>query len=100
MVRGRESLFLTRLEKQVQVLDPAETVLTDDLTSNYRASLLYLDTLLRKSPGMGDLMSTGEPGPNPALCASDSPRPRRRHPVSGRGLSYSLLLALVATPSL
>ncbi|TAK52678.1 MAG: DEAD/DEAH box helicase [Betaproteobacteria bacterium] len=50
LVRGREGLFLTGLEQSVRVLDPATTQLTDDLSSGYRASLLYLDTLLRKTP--------------------------------------------------
>jgi hypothetical protein len=50
LVRGREGLFLTGLEQSVRVLDPATTQLTDDLSSGYRASLLYLDTLLSKAP--------------------------------------------------
>jgi hypothetical protein len=32
------------------ILDPETTQLMDDLTPNFRASLLYLDTLLRKTP--------------------------------------------------
>ena len=50
LVRGREGLFLTRLEQSVRILDPATTQLVDDQSSGYRASLLYLDTLLRKAP--------------------------------------------------
>lgn len=50
LVRGREGLFLTKLEETVRVLDPATTQLVDDLSSGYRASLLYLDTLMRKAP--------------------------------------------------
>ncbi len=53
LVRGRESLFLTKQEERgsgIRILDPATTKLVDDTTSGYRASLLYLDTLLRKTP--------------------------------------------------
>ena len=50
LVRGRESLFLTKLEQSIRVLDPESTQLVDDVSSGYRASLLYLDTLLRKTP--------------------------------------------------
>ncbi len=50
LVRGRESLFLTKLEQSVRVLAPETTHLVDDVSSGYRASLLYLDTLLRKTP--------------------------------------------------
>lgn len=50
LVRGRESLFLTKLEQRVRVLAPESTQLVDDISSGYRASLLYLDTLLRKTP--------------------------------------------------
>lgn len=50
LVRGRESLFLTKLEQSVRVLSPESTQLVDDISSGYRASLLYMDTLLRKAP--------------------------------------------------
>jgi superfamily II DNA or RNA helicase len=53
IVRGRESLFLTKQEERgagVRILDPETTQLVDDPTPNFRASLLYLDTLLRKTP--------------------------------------------------
>lgn len=49
LVRGRESLFLTKLEQSVRVLAPDSTMV-DDVSSGYRASLLYLDMLLRKTP--------------------------------------------------
>ena len=47
IVRGRESLFLTIQELRgagVRILDRETTQLVDDLTPNFRASLLYLDT--------------------------------------------------------
>ena len=54
LVRGRESLFLTKLEQSIRVLAPETTQLVDDVSSGYRASLLYLDTLLRKTPPTDD----------------------------------------------
>jgi superfamily II DNA or RNA helicase len=84
MVRGRESLFLTRLEKQIRVLDPAKTVLVDDITPNYRASLLYLDTLLRKSPPTDERIHVAQDAAmdhlpfqlDPAIQALGQPRQR------------------------
>ena len=46
-MRGRESLFLTKLEQSIRVLAPETTQLVDDVSSGYRASLLYLDTHYR-----------------------------------------------------
>lgn len=48
LVQGREALFLTNLES-TRVLAPAETELVDDTTSNFGASLLYIDSMLRKT---------------------------------------------------
>lgn len=48
LVQGREALFLTKLEA-VRVLDPRSTHLVDDVTSNFGASLLYIDSMLRKT---------------------------------------------------
>ena len=84
MVRGRESLFLTRLEKNIRILDPAETVLVDDTTSHYRASLLYLDTLLRKSPPTDQRIHVAQDAAmdhlpfqlDPAIQALNQPRQR------------------------
>jgi len=50
MVRGREGTFLTGLDRDYRILDPARTALVEDRTSHYQASLLYLDTLLRRTP--------------------------------------------------
>jgi len=48
LVQGREAMFLTKLES-VRVLDPRNTQLVDDETSNFGASLLYIDSMLRKT---------------------------------------------------
>ncbi len=84
IVRGREALFLTRLEQDVRVLDPGETKLVDDSTSNYRASLLYLETLLRKSPPTDERIHVAQGAAmdhlpfqlDPAIQALKQPRQR------------------------
>lgn len=48
LVQGREALFLSKLET-IRVLDPNDTELVDDGSSNFAASLLYIDSLLRKT---------------------------------------------------
>lgn len=48
LVQGREGLFLNKLDS-VRVLDPVDTELVDDMSSNFDASLLYIDSLLRKT---------------------------------------------------
>lgn len=50
LVRGREAMFLSKLEQGIRVLEPEATELVDDLSSGYRASLLYLDTHRRQTP--------------------------------------------------
>lgn len=54
LVRGREATFLTGLEQGIRVLEPEATELVNDTSSGYRASQLYLDTLLRQSPPTDD----------------------------------------------
>jgi len=49
LVQGREGHFLTRLEPSIRILDPRQTDLVDDISGNYGASLLYIDSLLRKT---------------------------------------------------
>lgn len=48
LVQGREGLFLTKLD-EVRILAPEETELVDDPSANFGASLLYLDSMLRKT---------------------------------------------------
>ncbi|MBV0934403.1 DEAD/DEAH box helicase [Marinobacterium weihaiense] len=50
LVRGRESLFLSKLEQNARILDPVSTELVDDLSSGYRAAQLYIGTALRQTP--------------------------------------------------
>jgi len=48
LVRGREYIFLTELDK-VRELKPEETKLVNDDSPQYRRSRLYLESLLRKT---------------------------------------------------
>ena len=43
LVRGREATFLTKIEPNIRVLAPEDTVLVDDTSSAYRASRHYAD---------------------------------------------------------
>lgn len=52
LVRGREVTFLASLEKHhggIRILDPAHTRLVEDQSSQYRASRVYLASLIRQS---------------------------------------------------
>lgn len=84
LVRGCDGQFLTKLEQHVKILNPKETLLQDDTSSGYQASLLYLDTVIRKTPVAGEKVHLGhraalDPLPfqlDPAVQALKQPRPR------------------------
>lgn len=87
IVRGKETLLLTKLESKstgIQILDPESTQLVEDLTPNFCASLLYLDTLLRKTPPTDDFIHIAQHAAmdqlpfqlDPALQALSQPRQR------------------------
>ena len=48
LVRGKEGLFLTKLEQKVEILDPAKTNLVEDESANYQAAQLYIEGQLRQ----------------------------------------------------
>jgi ERCC4-related helicase len=50
LVKDKEAIFLSELERQIEVLDPAKTRLVADTSSAYRDSLLYMEALLRQTP--------------------------------------------------
>lgn len=50
LVRDKEAIFLDEIEPSIEVLDPSETKLVPDTSSAYQASLLYLESLLRRTP--------------------------------------------------
>ena len=84
LVRGREGRFLTRLENSVRVLSPEHTQLVEDRSEGFRAGLLYIDSLIRKSPATGRAIHVGHLAAldslpfqlDPALQALAQPRPR------------------------
>ena len=49
LVREREAVFLSRLEHEIKVLDPATTTLVPDTSSQFTRSLLYIESLLRRA---------------------------------------------------
>ena len=49
LVREREAVFLTRLERQIEVLDPAGTLLVRDESPQFADSRLYIESLLRQA---------------------------------------------------
>ena len=84
LVRGRSAQFLTILEQDIQVLDPAATELVDDLSDGYLAAQLYLDTALRLTPPVDERIHIGHQAAmdllpyqlDPALQALSQPRQR------------------------
>ena len=49
LVREREAVFLTQLEREIKILDPATTTLVPDTSPQFRRSLLYMESLLRRA---------------------------------------------------
>ena len=49
LVREREAIFLTTLESDIQVLDPADTALVPDESPGFADSRLYLESQLRQA---------------------------------------------------
>ncbi|PAW70502.1 MAG: helicase [Verrucomicrobiia bacterium Tous-C4TDCM] len=86
LVRGRSSLFLTKLEgdDQIIVLDPAKTQLVADGSSHFNSTFLYLEAKLRQSTPNDDNIHLGHRGVmnltpyqlDPALQALRQPRQR------------------------
>ncbi|MEX8501153.1 helicase-related protein [Leptothrix ochracea] len=84
LVRGRDALFLTELEDRIEVLDPAETRLVADDSPTYTASLLYLESMRRRSVANDEHIHLGHRGVmnlvpyqlDPALQALRQPRAR------------------------
>ena len=54
IVRDQEAIFLEEYEPKVRVLDPRETTLVRDTSSQHRAGLLYIESLLRDVPPPDD----------------------------------------------
>ena len=84
LVRGTTALFLSALEDEIEVLDPAKTELVPDTSPTFNASLLYLESLRRRSVANDEKIHLGHRGVmnlvpyqlDPALQALRQPRSR------------------------
>jgi superfamily II DNA or RNA helicase len=50
IVKSRDSIFLTDLDKDIEMLSPEQTKLARDMSPGYRNSLLYIESLFRQTP--------------------------------------------------
>lgn len=84
LVRDKASVFLDEIEPSIRVLEPAETELVPDTSSSYKASLLYIESLLRQTPPTDEYIYVGHKAAmdtvpyqfDPALQALEQPRQR------------------------
>jgi hypothetical protein len=84
LVRGQSALFLTSLEDAIEILDPAKTELVPDTSPTYNATVLYLESLRRRSVANDERIHLGHRGVMnlvpyqlaPALQALRQPRSR------------------------
>ena len=49
LVRGKTGIFLTQLESDIKILDPATTTLVQDQSNAFEQSLLYIESQLRQA---------------------------------------------------
>lgn len=83
LVQGREAQFLSKLDS-ITILDPVTTQLVDDTSSNFKASKLYIDSMLRKTAPSNEKIHLGHRAAidqlpfqlEPALQALEQPRQR------------------------
>lgn len=84
LVRDKEAVFLTEIDTSVEILDPAETKPVQDPSPSYKASMLYIESLLRQSPPTDDNLYLGHRAAmdmvpfqlDPAIEALKQPRQR------------------------
>jgi superfamily II DNA or RNA helicase len=84
LIREKTGIFLTQLEDNIQILDPAETELVDDTSPGYQNSLLYMESLLRQQTTNDANIHVAHKGAmdrvpyqlDPALQALEQPRQR------------------------
>jgi superfamily II DNA or RNA helicase len=84
LVRGRSPQFLSKLEDEIIVLDPAKTELVADISSHFDTTFLYLEAQLRRSTPNDDQIHLGHRAVmdvvpyqlDPALQALRQPRQR------------------------
>jgi superfamily II DNA or RNA helicase len=83
-IKGKEAIFLTCYDQDVQIVDPTETRLVIDKSPNYDRSFLYLESLMRELVPVDDKIYRGHRAAidqvpyqfDPALQALKQPRHR------------------------
>ena len=104
LVQGRSTLFLTALENEIKVLDPAETELVADISPTFNASLLYVESMLRRSQPNDAKIRLGHRGVmtvvpyqiDPAVQGLNQPRTRLLI-ADAVGLGKTLEAAILVT---
>jgi superfamily II DNA or RNA helicase len=104
LVRGRTAHFLTRLEEWVEVLHPAQTRLVQDDSSHFNASMLYVESVLRRNLPNDEAIRLGHRAVmnlvpyqlDPALQALRQPR-QRILIADATGLGKTLEAGILAT---
>ena len=84
LVRDKEAMFLTEIDKNIEILDPVATKLVQDISPSYQASFLYMESLLRQTPPTDNRLYIGHRAAmdpvsyqlDPALLALEQPRQR------------------------
>ena len=84
LVREKDAIFLSKLEKNIQILNPEETELVTDNSSGYSNSLLYIESLLKRRAINDDKIHIAHQGAmdsvpyqlDPALQSLKQPRQR------------------------
>ncbi len=84
LVRGQSALFLTALEDDIEILDPAQTLLVPDDSPKYNATMLFLESQRRRTVPNDTSIHLGHRGVmnvvpyqlDPAIQALQQPRAR------------------------
>ena len=104
IVRDQEAVFLQEYEPDLKVLDPRHTTLVRDTSSQHRAGLLYIESLLRDIPPPDDGLYIGHTAAMDVLDFQLDPawralsKPRQRILIAdgvglGKTLEAGILLA-------
>ena len=70
LVKDKDAIFLSEIDKNIEILDPAETKLIPDTSSSYQASLLYMESLLRQTPPTDEKLYIGHRAKREVLVTS------------------------------
>ncbi|WP_136797074.1 DEAD/DEAH box helicase [Desulfosediminicola ganghwensis] len=84
LVKDKEAIFLSRIDTDIEILDPVDTKLVQDTSSAYQASMLYMESLLRRKAPTDASLYAGHKAAmdlvpyqlDPAIQALKQPRQR------------------------